>query len=357
MERRGLRQRLEGFAYEVPGIVFCMVIALASFLIWNAYRPISALMWSFIIGIVVSNLIDLPEGLGSGVGFCSSQLLKTTISILGLVTSVKVWSEVGVGFVNALVVITFSFFASIIIGRRLGLSTRLSILIGVGTSICGASAIAATAPAIEAKEEEIGLAISGITLFGLISMFLYPYLFSNTVVNQLLLNNPTVYAVWVGSGVHETAQVIAAACTLSNDCLQPALVIKSIRIFMIGPVVLASTFLVNRLESGGGKLKPRLVMPLFAVLFVVNSVISAALDSYAPALPFLDFMWTFLKQSLKASLIPFLLAISFAGVGSKVRFVDIAKLGLKPFAFAALMAVLAGVLALGMAILIAPYIA
>ncbi len=79
------------------------------------------------------------------------------------------------------------------------------------------------------------------------------------------------------------------------------------------------------------------------------------MDSYAPALPFLDFMWMFLKQSLKASLIPFLLVISFAGVGSKVRFVDIAKLGMKPFA--ALMAVLAGVLALGMAIVIAPYIA
>jgi hypothetical protein len=68
MERRGLRQRLEGFAYDGPGIVFCMVIAFASFLIWNAYRPISTLMWSFIIGIVVSNLIDLPEGLRSGGG-------------------------------------------------------------------------------------------------------------------------------------------------------------------------------------------------------------------------------------------------------------------------------------------------
>ncbi|MCW4048128.1 MAG: putative sulfate exporter family transporter [Candidatus Bathyarchaeota archaeon] len=349
-------ESLENFAEKVPGIMFSMVIAFFGFAVWTAYKPISSLMWSFVFGIVVSNLTTVPERLEPGLKFCSSQLLKFTIAVLGLVTSASVWFEVGLGAVNAIVIILFSFFMSLILGRRLGLSTRLAILIGVGTSICGASAIAAVAPAIEAKEEEIGIAIGGITLFGLISMFLYPYLFSNTVVNQWLLSNPTVYAIWVGSGVHESAQVIVAACTLSLDCLQPALIIKSIRIFMIAPIVLASIFFLNRFDSEQRSLKGKATVPLFAVAFLVNSVICAVLNAYAGSVPMLGAGWEFLKLALRSSLIPFLLAIAFAGVGSKVKFKDIAKVGWKPFGFAAIMAVGAGALALGMAIVIAPYI-
>ncbi|MBN2336146.1 putative sulfate exporter family transporter [Candidatus Bathyarchaeota archaeon] len=347
---------MERFTEYVPGVVIAMFIALIGFALWTQYKPVSALMWSFILGIAASNLLTVPENAVPGLRFTSSQLLKFTIALMGLVTSASVWFEVGIGAVNALVVITFSFLVSIFFGRRFGLSSRLAILIGVGTSICGASAIAAVAPAIKAREEEIGVAISGITLFGLISMFLYPYLFTNTAVYEWLLGNPNVYAIWVGSGVHESAQVIAAACTLSPDCMQPALIIKSIRIFMIAPIVLASTYFLNRFESGEG-LKAKTSVPTFALVFLLNSLLCAGLDAYTVGSPALLQMWTLAKTALKSSLIPFLLAIAFAGVGAKVRFSDIAKVGWRTFGFAALMSVLAGALALGMAVLIAPYIA
>lgn len=196
--------------------------------------------------------------------------------------------------------------------------------------------------------------MSGITLFGLISMFLYPYLFSRTLVNQWLLGSLTVYAVWVGSGVHESAQVIAAACALDAGCMQPALIVKSIRIFMIAPVVLASTFYLSRVEGGNDGLKARVTVPLFAVVFLVNSLLCAALD--ASSITFLGVGWDLAKTALKSSLIPFLLAVSFAGVGSKVQFRDIASVGWRPFAFAAVMAVVAGTLALAMAVVTAPYL-
>lgn len=351
-----MSDRFKNISEYIPGVIFAMTVALFGFAVWTQYKPISALMWSFIFGIIVSNIIKIPDNIQIGLRFTSSQLLKFTIALLGLVTSASVWLEVGIGAINALVIIGFSFLTSITLGRRLGISNRLAILIGVGTSICGASAIAATAPAINAKEEEIGVAICGITLFGLISMFLYPYLFTNTVVYNWLLGNPIVYAIWVGSGVHESAQVIAAACALSPDCMQPALIIKSIRIFMIAPIVLASTFFLNRFESGEGNLKAKVAVPLFAVVFLVNSLICAGLNAFTVNNMVLGSAWMWLQTALKSSLIPFLLAISFAGVGSKVKFRDIAKVGLKPFAFAALMSIVAGVLALGMAVLIAPYI-
>lgn len=351
------RMTISEFTEYIPGLVFAMIIAFCGYGVWTLYHPISALMWSFIFGVTVSNLFEVPERITKGLRFSSNGLLKGAIVLMGLVTSASVWFEVGIGVVNALVIITFSFITSITVGKRIGLSNRLAILIGVGTSICGASAIAATAPAIEAKEEEIGLAISGITLFGLISMFLYPYLFRNSIVYDWFLGNPTVYAIWVGSGVHESAQVIAAACTLTPDCMQPAMVIKSIRIFMIAPIVMASTFYLNRVEAEEGKLSSKVKVPRFAVIFMLNSLLCAGLNHYTLAYPSVYAAWGFVKTALKSSFIPFLLAIAFAGVGSKVRFSDIVKVGWKPFGFAALMSVVAGALALGMAVLIAPYVA
>ena len=348
--------RIEEITEIIPGIILSVFIALIGYTVWTQYKPISALMWSFIFGIALSNLITIPDNMRAGLKFASSQLLKFTIALLGLVTSATIWLQVGIGAINALVIIFFSFFASLLIGRKIGISNRLAILIGVGTSICGASAIAAVAPAINAKEEEIGLAISGITLFGLISMFLYPYLFNNTVVGQWLLGNPTVYAIWVGSGVHESAQVIAAASALGKEYVQPALIIKSIRIFMIGPIIMASTYYLKRIEKQEKQLNTNFIVPLFAVIFVINSVISAGLDSYATTIPILGSVWIFTKTSLKSWVIPFLLAISFAGVGCKVKFRDIAKVGWNAFGFAAIMAVIAGILALSMAVAIAPYV-
>jgi len=300
-------------------------------------------------------VFGLPRSCARGANFSSSRLLKATIGALGFVTSALIWLEVRVGVVNALAVIAFSFTVSLWVGSRMGLSRRLSILIGVGTSICGASAIAAIAPAIEAEEEEVGLAIAGITLFGLMSMFLYPFLFSNTAVNGWLLGNPNVYAVWVGSGVHETAQVLAAAGALGSEVIRPAMLIKSVRIFMIGPVVLVANYVFNRYEGRGEK-SVKVVLPAFGVVFIAGTVVCALLDSYAPGVSLLGLTWPSLKSALSGKVIPFLLAIAFAGVGYKVNFRNIARLGLKPFAVAAFMAVTAGTLALMLAILVAPLI-
>lgn len=339
---------------RLPGILYCITIAVFSYVTWQLWKPISCLMWSFIYSILISNVINMPEGLTPGINFSSRSLLRGTIATLGLVTSALIWFQVGIGVLNALMIIAFSLFFGLWLGRKMGLSDSLSTLISVGTSICGASAIAAMAPAIRAKEEEIGLAIAGITLFGLLSMFLYPFLFLNTLVYDWLLQNINVYAVWVGSGVHETAQVIAAAGALGQEAMKSAMLIKSVRIFMIGPVVLLASYLFKRFESQDENERIKVVVPVFGIIFIVNSIISAILDSYLP-LSSLE-TWTVLKSILGGRILPFLLAISFVGVGSKVKFSSIAELGAKPFAVAALLAMLAGTVSLVLAIIAAPLI-
>ncbi len=148
--------------------------------------------------------------------------------------------------------------------------------------------------------------------------------------------------------------MIAAAGSMGTDVIRPAMLIKSVRIFMIGPAVLTATYLMRAQGSGKGK-KTKLVFPLFCVLFIVNSLLGTLLDSTLQS-GAASLGWLWLKGLLSGRLLPFFLATAFAGVGSKVRFSSISKLGAKPFVFAALMAVTAGMLALFMAMVTAQYI-
>jgi uncharacterized integral membrane protein (TIGR00698 family) len=340
----------------IPGLGYCIAVAALSFLIWGLYKPVSPMMWAFCLSIVAANLFGVSTSIQEGVGFCSGQLLRLSVALLGFVTSALIWMRVGVGVVAAFIVIVGALGLSLWLGARLGLGHRLASLIGVGTAICGASAIAALAPAIDAREEESGLAVSGITLFGLVSMFLYPFLFLNTPINGLLGGNINAYAVWVGAGVHETAQVIAAAGAVNASAVQAAMLIKSVRIFMIGPVVFLLSWYCARCEKGAGG-RRSFVVPLFAVAFTVGSLVCALLDLNTALLLDIGIDWVAIKSYTSGALLPFMFATAFAGVGSKVSFKRIFNLGKRPILVAAAVAVTAGILALTIAAILVPYIA
>ena len=346
----------EALGKTIPGVAYCIIVALVSFIIWGFYKQVSALMWAFIISIVIANVIGFRSWMKTGVGFCSGQLLRLGVAVLGFVTSALIWTSVGVGVVAAFVVIVAALGLSLWLGSRLGLGHRLASLIGVGTAICGASAIAALTPAIGAKEEESGLAVAGITLFGLVSMFLYPFLFLNTPVNGLLGGNLNAYSIWVGAGIHETAQVIAAAGAVNASAVQAAMLIKSVRIFMIGPVVFLLSWYCSTCEKGVGS-KKNFVVPLFAVAFTIGTLVCAFLDVKVASLLSVGINWVAIKAYISGTVLPFTFATAFAGVGSKVSFKSIAALGAKPILVAATVAVTAGVLAFVTAVLLLPYIA
>lgn len=340
-----------------PGIMLCVGVAVISFVTWLAYKPISELMWAFIYGVAITNIVGLHKRFVPGVSFCAREFLMGTIAAFGIVTSALVWLQVGIGILNALVIIFFSYFFGLWLGRKLGLNDRLATLIAVGTCICGASAIAATGPAIKAKEEEMGLAVACITFFGLLAMFLYPFLYTHTVVGGWLGFNQNAYSIWIGTGVHETSQVIAAAGALNASAVGPALLVKSIRIFMIGPMILVATFIFGRREKVNvGRSAPKLTLPTFGIVFILASLFCAFLDVYTLPIKALGFDWVSVKAVLSGTVFPFLLATTFAGVGSKIKLKSIAKLGARPFAFGAFMAALAGILALILAIAVSPYV-
>jgi uncharacterized integral membrane protein (TIGR00698 family) len=316
-------------------------------------------MWAFIYSIVIANVVKLSNRFAPGINFCAREFLRGVVAALGIVTSALIWFQVGVGVLNALVIVFFSYFFGLWLGRKVGLDDTLASLIGIGTSICGASAIAAAGPAIKAKEEEMGLAVACITLFGLLAMFLYPFLYVNTVVGDWFQHNLNLYAIWCGSGVHEVAQVAAAAGALGVEGC--ALLVKSIRVFMIGPMILLATYMMSKRVSVANSKstsseKPKITLPAYGVVFIVLSICCAFLDAYAPQIAALGFDWPPVKAVLSGVVFKFLLAVCFAGVGLMVKFQQIAKLGAKPFVVGAFMAILAGFLALILAIAVAPLV-
>lgn len=328
------------------------MVAIISFVSWQVYKPINALMWAFIYSIAIANIVKVPSAFRSGIDLSAGTLLRGSIAALGITVSALVWVRLGISLIAPLFVLFFFFLFGLWLGKRFKLTKTLSALIGVGTAVCGASAIAATGPAIDAPEDEIALALSGVTLYGLIIMFAYPFLYLGTSVGSWLGHNDLAYAVWAGATLYETAQVAAAGGQVSKVALDAALLVKSIRIFMIGPMAAIAALVVGK-RGEGGKSK-RVSIPIFAVIFVVASLVSTLLDflaSHPGSVLFLE-DWPTTRLTLSSYIVPFLLSVAFAGVGFKVNIRSLIITGRRAFAVGAIAATASTVIGLVLAILL-----
>lgn len=338
----------------MPGLLVCLVLAMASFgTFWalkGTWLKFSALLWAFLYGISIANLVPAlaDRRFAPGVEVSASRLLRTSIALLGLTISASVWAKmgaVGVAIVLANLVVAFVL-GSLFCRYILGMKGALSVLLGVGTCICGATAIAAAGPALRARAEEMGLSVAAITLFGLTAMFAYPLLFAG-MLGPWLEQSAAAYGMWTGMGVHETAQVVAAASQV-DGAVDMAVSAKSIRIFMIGPMIFLSQFLYHRLASKPGEAAPvRFPIPWFAVAFVLFTLANAALER----LPFAN-SWASFNDGFLRPAVTFLLAWAFVAVGLKVRISAIRAVGLKAFLGGMTIALAAG----GSALLLTKYV-
>ena len=163
-------------------------------------------MMAIVIGMLLANILRLPLAWQPGLRFCTSAVLRVGIMLLGIrlsLLSAGQFTLVALPFV--LVAITAGLLTVGLIGRKMGLSRQLSGLIAVGTSICGCTAIVATAPLIDASESEVSYSVACITLFGLAAMFFYPLLAHFAFAGQ-----PEMAGLFLGTSIHETAQVAGA---------------------------------------------------------------------------------------------------------------------------------------------------
>ncbi len=246
--------------------------------VYHVPAPVISLMIAAVIAIVVTNVLTLPNRFLSGVQFSSRWLLKIGIVLYGLNFSYDLWLRPGSQWILAigLVAVAIPMVVAYFIGKLLRLDDHSSMLVSVGTGVCGISAIVATQQAVNSDEESAGMALATILVFGTFILFLYP------VLDGLLSLSTNIYGIWTGATTLDLPQLVAAALQGGgNAALLPALWVKSIRIGLLAPVILllVMRFKNNTGSDAEGVSKYRSVLgsfPLFIIGFflviLVNTV-------------------------------------------------------------------------------------
>ena len=323
-------------AAVLPGLVVAALLATAA--LWLADLPWvqhtlhwSALLIVILLGIAWKTLAPVPQVAEPGIRMAQRPVLRWAVAGLGFRLGIgELWKIGG----PALVVVVISTFAALGFGwwvaRRLGLSEKLGLLLGVGGAICGASAVVAADSVVQAERRDTALALGIITLLGTIGIVIYP------ILHHVLGTTEFVYGVWDGASLQEMAQVVAAGFGVSDEAARVATVVKLARIALLAPVVFYLAWMLRRRHQqvGVAHVAP---VPWFLVLFVVFTLINSM--GWIPA--------AWLDRIRKADL--WLLCVGMAGVGLQIRLADVRDAGLKPIAAGALQWLFLAALSLALA--------
>lgn len=258
---------------------------------------------AILLGIAWRIVMEIPVAATRGINFAAKSLLKLGVALMGIRLNINELLVYGPKIILLdVLVITFTITFFWWMGRRLSLTGRLTSLIGVGTAVCGASAIAAVAPLIGADDDETALSVAIIAILGTFQTLIYIVLYP-----QLQLS-PYVYGVLTGATLHEVGHVVAAAMVGGKVSAETAIIVKLGRVALLIPVALIISYLYNRKQRGeGNKSVRKMPIPWFVFGFLGFSL----LNSFNLLLPSVEHF--ILQVSI------FLLTMAMAGLGLNVE--------------------------------------
>lgn len=321
---------------KLPGIGLAIIIAIPAWMIGKAFPIIGGPIMGILFGMILA-FWKRPAILDAGVKYTSKKLLQYSIILLGFDMNLYSVFKVGSQTLTLMAfTLTITFVTAFAAGKLLKIDPKTNILIGVGTAICGGSAIAATAPVIRADEEEVARAISTIFLFNVIAAFLFPFL------GHILGMSDHAFGLWAGTAINDTSSVVAAGYTYGNEAGNLAVVVKLTRTLMIVPITLVLAVYTSRIstdrqgESEDNKsYHVSKIFPWFVIGFVVASVIS----TFAK-LP--QGMGVFLAQLGR-----FVIIMAMAAIGLNTNVVKLLKSGVKPIVLGLICWIVLSVASLG----------
>ena len=327
--------------------------------------PISGIIVAILLGIAFTNTAGSFAILKPGLEFAVKKALRLGIILVGLKLSLLDVLQLGVwGVPVVAVVILGALLLTAWLAPRLGVTDRLGTLTAAAVGICGVTATVATAAAIDADDREVAYTVANVTLFGILAMFGYPYL-----AHALFADAPGSAGLFLGTSIHETAQVMGAALTYrevfaDEAAFQVATVTKLTRNVFLVLVVPILGFLYARKQGGRGtKVSLAKLFPVFVLGFLamalVRSLGDAGLDDGAGlAFGVLDAStWKSITRLLGEKAAYFALGTAMAGVGLTTDLKLFKGLGLRPVYLGALVSALVGALGLVLAAVFGPFIA
>jgi len=319
---------------NLPGIVLCTALAILAWILGRVFPLAGAPVLGILLGIILANL-KLPFITGNltpGIGASSKKVLQTAIVLLGFQMNLGMVRELG-GHVLLLILvaITAALITTYIAGKLLGICGKEQALIGVGTAICGGSAIAAVSPILNAKEGETARAIATIFLFNVIAAFSFPLL------GHLFSMSDLHFGMWAGSAINDTSSVVAASFAYSAAAGEAATVVKLTRTLMIIPFCIVLSIRQTRKTTNGEESGFRLhkVFPWFVLGFVLASILRSTGTIPIEATAFWGSMGRFL----------IVIAMTAIGLSCKIR--DLIQKGSKPILLGAFCSLITAVAAFG----------
>jgi uncharacterized integral membrane protein (TIGR00698 family) len=266
----------------LPGVALAGLLALLAMLLarsgWLQAHGVSALTAAIAVGLLVGNTLYPRLGAApvAGIDFSKQTLLRAGVVLYGLRLTLQDVAHVGIaGVAIDVAVVASTFLLACLLGRWLGLDRKTSMLIGAGSSICGAAAVIAAEPVVDGRPDQVTVAVATVVLFGTVGIFLYPELYRLHDLLPLIPGSVSQFGIYIGSTVHEVAQVIAAARSVAPESADVAVITKMVRVMMLAPFLLGLSLWLGRGaraprqgESGAATAASGPVVPWFAIGFI-----------------------------------------------------------------------------------------
>ncbi|WP_042459365.1 YeiH family protein [Neobacillus dielmonensis] len=301
------------------GVMFTLVLAAGGFVLSAVpgFNRVGPMACSIILAILYRHFWRYPQAIQSGIQFSAKHFLRFAIVLYGLKLDIHLILASGpVLILRDAGVIIFSLMATVWLGRKVKADRMISLLLGVGTGVCGAAAIAAVAPIVKAKEEDTAISVGIIALVGTIFSIVY------TVIRPVLPLSVTEYGIWSGSSLHEIAHAALAGAVAGMDGLTMALLAKLGRVLLLVPLCFGFMYWMKR-KNKNHTVDTKVEFPWFLVGFMIMSLFgSFALGRWIPVSPM---MMDGLSQATT-----YILSSAMVGLGLNVNLRHLRTKALRP---------------------------
>ncbi|GAB6884987.1 membrane protein [Streptococcus equinus ATCC 33317] len=277
---------------KLPGIMFCVILALPAWFLGHLFPLVGAPVFAILLGMIVGSFYHNRTKTAAGIAFTSKYILQTAVVLLGFGLNLMQVVKVGVQSLPIIIsTIATSLIVAFCLQKWLKLDVNTATLVGVGSSICGGSAIAATAPVIKAKDEEVAKSISVIFLFNILAALIFP-----TLGDMLGLTNHG-FALFAGTAVNDTSSVTATAAAWDaihhSNTLDGATIVKLTRTLAIIPITLVLSFYTAFKESKNGRASEKTfslkkAFPMFVLYFLLASIVTTVVSGLGMSVELFD---------------------------------------------------------------------
>lgn len=316
---------------KIPGILVCLLIAVPAWLLGRQFPVVGGPVIAILAGMIIASFWTPKDSMNKGIKFTSKYILQTAVVLLGFGLDMGVILQTGKQSLPIIVcTISTSLIVAFVLMKLLKAPANTATLIGVGSSICGGSAIAATAPVIGADDDEVAQSISVIFFFNVLAAIIFPILGHTLGFDT---TSGEAFGIFAGTAVNDTSSVTAAAATWDNmwslgtATLDKAVTVKLTRTLAIIPITLVlAAWNARKADTKSEKFSLKRAFPLFILLFVIASLITTAGSSLGVAAS----VFAPLKDLSK-----FFIVMAMAAIGLGSNMVKLIKTGAKPLVLGA----------------------